>query len=447
MFITPRKPCPLAFYSKTNGLVLAAHHLPYADNIIALDTNGRVIEQGSYQHLMSIHGYVSTLSGMSKLPNTTRAPEFVLDDETLQGLNIEEEQIEDISRRTGDLTVYSFYFQNIGWPLLSTFLVCCVFFILSLSFPQIWLQWWTRANEQHPNQHVWYWLGVYAGLGLFSLLTTFLGSWIIIMIIQPKTSHKFHEILLRTTMGATTSFLTSTDVGNTTNRFSQDLELIDAELPETLELTVNAVLSCIIEGFLVFVGSSYVTAAVIPFCVLAVYYLATFYVKTSRQMRLLDIEAKAPLFSQFLEALGGLSNIRAYGWVEDYQRRNRIALDASQRPFYLLYCIQRWLTLVLDLMVAGIAVVVISVAIFMKGSSSMNMLGIALFNIVNFSWTLQSLVKNWIGLETCIGAVARIRCYTQQATAEDLDTEIEVVAENWPQWGGVEISGLSASYE
>jgi ATP-binding cassette subfamily C (CFTR/MRP) protein 1 len=116
--------------------VSPAHHLAYADNIIALDANGRVIEQGSYQHLMNTNGYVSTISESSQLPNTTRAPDFVLDDETIQGLNIEEEQTEDMSRRTGDLTVYSFYFQNIGWPLLTLFLICCVLFISSLSFPR-----------------------------------------------------------------------------------------------------------------------------------------------------------------------------------------------------------------------------------------------------------------------------------------------------------------------
>ena len=85
---------------------------------------------------MDIQGYVSTLSGSSKPLTTTRAPDFVLDDETLLGLNMEEEQTEDLSRRTGDLTVYSFYFQNIGWPLLSIFLACCVVFILGLSFPR-----------------------------------------------------------------------------------------------------------------------------------------------------------------------------------------------------------------------------------------------------------------------------------------------------------------------
>lgn len=77
----------------------------------------------------------------------------------------------------------------------------------------------------------------------------------------------------------------------------------------------------------------------------------------------------------------------------------------------------------------------------------MNLLGIALFNIVNFSATLQSLVKNWIELETSIGAVSRIRSYEQQTLTEDLDSETQIVAEDWPQKGCVEIHNLSASYE
>ncbi|KAJ5960301.1 uncharacterized protein N7479_007451 [Penicillium vulpinum] len=422
----------------------SAHHLLYADSVIALDEDGRIIQHGSYSDLMSSDGYIKMLSDGVYSANTVQSPDVVLDDETLRELNLDDQNT-DLSGRTGDWTVYRFYFQNIGWPLLSVFFACCVLFILGLSFPQIWLQWWTHANEQHPNEDVYYWLGVYAALGCFSLLITFIGTWILAMIIQPRTSRGFHEILLRTTIGATTSFLTSTDIGNTTN--SQDLELIDDELPSALELTINAVLSCIIEGFLVFVGSSYITAAVIPVCVLVIYYVAKFYVQTSRQMRLLDIEAKAPLFSQFLEALSGLSSIRTYGWTEDYHRRNQIALDGSQRPSYLLYCIQRWIGLVLDLIVACIAVIVIAVAISMKGSPSMNLLGISLFNIVNFSGTLQTLVTYWIGLETSIGAVSRIRSYAEQATTEDLDSETEAVPEGWPQQGGIDIADLSASYD
>lgn len=187
--------------------------------------------------------------------------------------------------------------------------------------------------------------------------------------------------------------------------------------------------------------------AFIPVCILAVYSVATFYVKTSRQLRLISIETKAPLLTQFLEALGGLPSIRAYDWTADYQRRTRIALDNSQRPFYLLYCIQRWLNLILDLIVASIAILVTAVALSLRGSPSMNLLAISLFNIAHFSGTLQSFVKHWVTLETSIGAVSRIRSYAQQTTTEDLDSETEDVAEDWPQKGCVEIYNLSASYE
>lgn len=85
---------------------------------------------------MKAGGYVSTIAGTSIATSTARAPDMTLDPETLQGLNIEEDQQEDSGRRTGDLTVYTFYFQNIGWSLLFIFVACCVMFILGLSFPR-----------------------------------------------------------------------------------------------------------------------------------------------------------------------------------------------------------------------------------------------------------------------------------------------------------------------
>ncbi|KAJ5678957.1 P-loop containing nucleoside triphosphate hydrolase protein [Penicillium macrosclerotiorum] len=425
----------------------SAHHLPYADFVIALDEGGKIIEQGLYTELVTAQGYVSAIASKSSTAATTRAPELALDDETLKGLNLDNDNTDNASRRTGDLLVYWYYFQNIGWPLLFLFFGCSVLFVAGMIFPQIWLQWWTRANEEQPNENVGYWLGGYGALGLLTLLAAFLSEWVLGMMIVPKTARQFHNILLDTTMSATTSFLTSTDIGATTNRFSQDLELIDEELHTAFESTILAVLFCIVEGFLVFVGSSYATVAVIPFTIIAVYYVAQYYVRTSRQIRLLDIEAKAPLFSHFLEALSGLSSIRAYGWTENYQYQSKLALDTSQKPFYMMYCIQRWLNLVLDLIVAGIAVVVISIALSLRGTSSLNLLGIALFNIVNFSGTLQMLVNRWTGLETSIGAVSRIRSYVQSAQTEDLEHETEAIPTFWPEKGNIEIAGLTASYD
>jgi ATP-binding cassette subfamily C (CFTR/MRP) protein 1 len=66
--------------------------------------------------------------------------------------------------------------------------------------------------------------------------------------------------------------------------------------------------------------------------------------------------------------LFGLVTIRAFRWQDEFERRNRKAFDISQKPFYLLFCVQRWLNLVLDLVVAAIVVIVVAVAVRTEGS-------------------------------------------------------------------------------
>ena len=61
---------------------------------------------------------------------------------------------------------------------------------------------------------------------------------------------------------------------------------------------------------LIGVGSVYAAVA-FPVVLLALYLVQWFYLRTSRQLRLLDIEAKAPLYSLFEESLSGLATIRA----------------------------------------------------------------------------------------------------------------------------------------
>jgi ABC-type multidrug transport system fused ATPase/permease subunit len=244
---------------------------------------------------------------------------------------------------------------------------------------------------------------------------------------------------------ATTFFLTSTNTGRTTNRFSQDLQLIDSDLPQALDSAVISFFGVIISAVLVFTGSGYVAAA-IPACIFIVMFVQVFYLRTSRQLRLLDIETKAPLFSQFIETLGGLTCIRAYGWSSEYMERSYAVLDTSQKPYYLLWCIQRWLTLVLDLLAGAIAVMLVAFATsFHNGSTGL--LGVALFNVINFSGVLQTFVTEWTQLETALGAISRIKAFVQDTALEDVDEEVDDLPANWPSTGSLVFKNVSASYE
>lgn len=76
-------------------------------------------------------------------------------------------------------------------------------------------------------------------------------------------------------------------------------------------------------------------------------------------MRLLDIELKAPLYSQLIETLTGLATIRAFRWEDGNASKNVSILDDSQRPAYLLFCLQRWLTFAVDIVIMFLAMILV----------------------------------------------------------------------------------------
>jgi ATP-binding cassette subfamily C (CFTR/MRP) protein 1 len=261
----------------------------------------------------------------------------------------------------------------------------------------------------------------------------------------PRSAINLHGRLLTTVENAPLSFFTSTDTGQIVNRFSQDLSVIDMELPLAGLILANNLCMAIIQVIFICLSASYF-AIVLPFVAIVVYILQKFYLRTSRQIRLMDLEAKAPLYTNFLETLSGLVTIRAFGWTKDMEKRNMELLDASQRPFYLLYCIQRWLALVVDLTVAGLAVILVALIIRFRHSADAGFVGVALINIMTFSMTLTVVVQHYTAIETSLGAVSRIKSFVDSTRSENLPQESQEVPPEWPSKGDILVSDITASY-
>ena len=147
--------------------------------------------------------------------------------------------------------------------------------------------------------------------------------------------------------------------------------------------------------------------------------LQKFYLRTSCQLRLLDLEAKSPLYSHLLDTHSGLATIRAFGWQEHFRETNLDFLDLSQRPFYLLYCCQRWLNLVLDLTVAGLAVLLVTLALLVKSAPGSVSIGVSLLSILTLGQNLSVLVQDWTMLETSLGAVSRVKSFVAGTPLEE----------------------------
>lgn len=265
------------------------------------------------------------------------------------------------------------------------------------------------------------------------------------MVMIPKSASALHSRLLETVQHASLTYFTKTDVGETLNRFSQDLDVIDFELPLALLQFSASTLIAMGQTVLISISATFFTV-IVPFILALLYLLQRFYLCTSRQVRLMDLEAKAPLYSNFLETLNGLVTIRAFGWTSDLEKHNIRLLEASQQPFYLLLCIQRWLALVLDLTVAGIAVILMILVVKVREELKAGLVALALLNVMGFNLSLMQVIQYWTSLETSLGAIARIKCFVEDTASEDKIEETSSVPEDWPAYGNVTMAHVTAAY-
>ncbi|OBT46506.1 hypothetical protein VE00_03330 [Pseudogymnoascus sp. WSF 3629] len=424
----------------------AAHRLSYADNIIALTNQGTISEQGKFGDLMTASGYVASLAarhisedGDAPQEEAAIAKVKIGDDTARQNA------ANDLHRPIGNWATYKYYFTSAGWRNVGIWTGLMICYSMLLKFPDLWIKFWTSSIAVHGNSVNGLYLGVLLGGEFVAMATLMILTGMLFIIMIPRSATHLHGKLLETIENAPLYFFTSTDAGQIVNRFSQDLSVIDAELPIAALILANNFFMAIIQSIFVCVSASYFSI-VLPFVLFVMYMLQKFYLRTSRQIRLMDLESKAPLYSNFLETLNGLVTIRAFGWTKDMEKRNMAFLDASQKPFYLLYCIQRWLMLVIDLLVAALAVILVALIVQFRHSADAGFVGLALINIMSFNMTLSAVIIHWTATETSLGAVSRIKSFVDSTRSENLSMESQDVPPEWPSEGSIILSSISASY-
>ena len=348
----------------------------------------------------------------------------------------------DLSRQTGDIECYKIYLSAFGPLLLFSFVGTLIAYAGFSKMPQIWLRLWVERGTGSRDAG---YLGGYIGFALGACMFGTVATAIIMIEGVPRAGQRLHSKLLGTVIRAPLRFFTTVDSGITLNRFSQDITQIDEVLPMAFFSTCAIGLGVLAQIGLIASGATYV-AAIIPACIFVLYLVQKFYLRTSRQMRLLDIEMKAPLYTQYTETLAGLSTIRAFGWSGAFLIDSHRRLDVSQRPVYTLYCIQRWLQVVLDLFVLGVALVLVSFSLTMAGSTSSGAIGLALVNLIGFNQGLTALVEQWTELETSLGAIARLKWFDENTPDENKEAESDAPPSEWPAQGAIEFDNVSASY-
>ncbi|KAI0126998.1 ABC transporter [Xylariales sp. AK1849] len=446
------------FRKRGTTVILATHShklMSFADTIVALE-DGRITEVGSPQALLSHEGYVAKLglvlrdeepirehaedTEISPIERTVTESSISVPLTTDQAVNAL-----DARRKNGDWSVYSYYLASSGYKIIIMFFISMGVWIFCTEFATVWLDWWSEANEIEANKNLGMYMGVYAFFCIFGVAAIAISCWIGLVNIISNSAFVLHSDLLVTTMKAPLRFFTTTDTGTLTNRFSQDMELIDMSLPLIMINYIATGFAALAKAIILIVFSQYL-ATMAPFVVTLLYFLQSFYLQTSRQVRLLEIEAKAPLYTHFIESVAGAPTIRAFGWQSQYQERNYKFIDQAQRPAYLQSCIQHWLGIVLDMLITAIAVVLVAIIVTWKNKFSAGNVGVSLVMVMTFSSVLMRLIKMWTMMESSIGAVARVKRFVAETESEERSGWKAEVAQDWPTQGNIEFKSLVAAH-
>eukprot|EP00775_Hariotina_reticulata_P001784 gene1784-2118_t len=292
------------------------------------------------------------------------------------------------------------------------------------------------------NHDTRFYLSLYFILGLSSVGVV-LGRSAVLVIGSITASRKLHKQLLAKILRLPMSFFDAQPTGRLLNRFTKDTESLDTQMAAS----VNSALTCLASAFLsivvVVVVSPYTVLALVPLS-LVYYRVQALYIATSRELKRLDALAFSPIFQHYGESLAGLATIRAFDRQQLFADTNRAHIEQSNRAWWPIQLLNRWLSMRLEL-TGAVVVFVAAVGVAVIAPKNAGLAGLALTSALNLTGTLAWMVRQTTELEVNMNSVERMVEY-----AGEREEAAAVVyprpPASWPQAGTIQAVQLVVKY-
>jgi len=352
-------------------------------------------------------------------------------------------EAETVQTGTVSRSVFAAYAKSIGIAtaiFVLFFGLCSKFFLVGT---RIWLADWSSKNSVSSEERDKY-LMIYGLLGLGHCVSTYLSS-ILLTIGAYFAAKRLHDNLLINVLRCPMQFFESTPMGRLTNRFTKDINVIDEDVPET----VNSFIGCLFGIVSVIFTISYSTvlflAALVP---LAAIYIGTqrFYVASSRQLKRLESIRRSPIYNHFFESINGVSSIRAQRQQERFINENERRIDENQAAFAPSNYSNRWLAVRLEFVGNMIIFLSALFAIIGKDSITAGLAGLSISYAMQITQTLNWFVRMTSKLETDIVAVERVKEYSEVETEAARINPDNRPDASWPDKGVVDVQNYCARY-
>lgn len=278
--------------------------LSIADHIVKLSSEGTVAEQGKLTEIMQDEEPAPDLTTKPTNPDVETdkieisAAKGTRTETTSQPtVKVPPAKVEPASEPspTVDIGLYRHWLSTIGpWPLVM-YLVLVIGIGFCSNFPTIWLKLWSADSvSRNPEHSFAFWIGIYALLGAGVIICVFPAGLVMLRTAVRLAGTDFHHATVDTVMHSSLRFLSSTDVGKILNLFSQDMNIMDTQLPRMVNNMCICLAIAIGQAVVIAVSSAWLAVSY-PFFLGLLWAVQEVYLPSSKRLRILDLEAKTPL--------------------------------------------------------------------------------------------------------------------------------------------------------
>ncbi len=256
-------------------------------------------------------------------------------------------------------------------------------------------------------------------------------------------SRRIYSKLMTAIFNAKPGFFDKTPVGRIMNRIAKDMETIDQDTAADCVFFIDVLIQSVaILGIVIYAIPIFSVVSVLV--ILGYGTIGALYIVSSRDLKRIESVQRSPIYSLVGEILNGSVAIRAFGDAGRFVRHSLRLIDKTNRPFYMLWMANRWLSLRVDIFAALIS---FTVAIFLIGTPTIDagLAGFALSYAIMLVDSVLWVVRVYSMCEINMNSIERVQEYLTDVEPERFaGTEPPAY---WPsQTGNIVIDNLSVRY-
>ncbi|KAF0693441.1 Aste57867_15605 [Aphanomyces stellatus] len=447
---------------KTTVLVLNSHYhfLPRADRVLVM-VDGEIVGDGHYNDLKD--AFPQLLSGASVQPSNSEsvderaettasakqvaavvaaAPALKTSDSAKGGELVGKED-----RSKGNVTAatYSMYFSSSGHTALTVVALIVLFYTTSqglMSVMDWFMSYWSSHDSLNTSTSTGWW---YIALAIASVITVY-GRSLHVLLVAIACSRSLHAKIFNAVVHApVTTFFDVTPVGRILNRFSSDLDQVDAILPYFGMMVLQFLFQFFSVVVMCMITTPYILVLYVPMVILF-YRLQRYYNLSSSELKRMESISRSPVVTTVSEAINGLSTIRAFKITDRFLLKQRQALDRHVSFTFAFSVSNRWFQLRLDWVSTVLIVGVAFVAVMTKSSIGLTAAGLSLTYSSQLSFYMSKLAVFSNMVENTMTSVERLGSFYALANEDTgAATNVEPAAK-WPAQGVIAFNNYSMRY-